>query len=240
MTLALPKSVALQNARDISSVWIVIPAYNEGAVIADTVLHARTLFKHVVVINDGSSDDTAIAAERAGATVVNHPVNLGQGAALQTGIDFAIVRGANFVATFDADGQHCIDDVLTMFNYLQSENLDVVLGSRFLGNAIGISRLRRTVLWAAIIFTRLTTGLKLTDAHNGLRVFTSGSIAKISLYQNRMAHASEILEQIAKHKFAYAELGNTVRYTPYSLAKGQPSSNSVNILIDLFLGRLRK
>lgn len=240
MTLTLPIAVTSQNAIDPSSVWIVIPAYNEGAVIADTVLHARTLFKHVVVINDGSSDDTAIAAERAGATVVTHPVNLGQGAALQTGIDFAVVHGANFVATFDADGQHCIDDVLTMLNHLQSESLDVVLGSRFLGNAIGISRLRRTVLWAAIIFTRLTTGLKLTDAHNGLRVFTGRSVAKINLYQNRMAHASEILEQIARHRFKYAEIGNTVRYTPYSISKGQSSSNSVNILMDLFVGRLRK
>jgi len=235
-----PASSASKSARDFSSVWIVIPAYNEGAVIADTVLHARTMFKHVVVINDGSSDDTGIAAARAGAAVVNHPVNLGQGAALQTGIDYALVRGAGFVATFDADGQHCIDDVVAMLNHLQDKNLDVVLGSRFLGNAIGISRLRRAVLWAAIIFTRITTGLKLTDAHNGLRVFTSKSIAKINLYQNRMAHASEILEQIAKHKMTYAELGNTVRYTSYSIAKGQSSSNSINILMDLFVGRLRK
>lgn len=225
---------------DVLATWIVIPAYNEAEVIADTVAHARSIFPRVVVINDGSSDRTAAAAAEAGAIVVMHPINLGQGAALQTGIDFAVAQGAEYIATFDADGQHRIDDVLTMLTHLRANDVDVVLGSRFLGNTIGLRPLRRAVLWAAVLFTKCTTGLKLTDAHNGLRVFTAASAAKINLFQNRMAHASEILEQIATKKFKYAEIGNTVRYTPYSIAKGQPSSNSINILIDLFLGRLKK
>lgn len=224
----------------VESVWILIPAYNEGAVIKTTVCDALSRFKNVVVVDDGSSDDTAKVAHAAGAVVVTHPINLGQGAALQTAISYALQRGAEYVATFDADGQHNIDDVVTMLEFLRHKDLDVALGSRFLGNAVGITRSRRLLLWAAILFTKFTTGLKLTDAHNGLRILTRQSAMKIMLYQNRMAHASEILEQIAQNGFKYAEIGNTVTYTDYSKAKGQHASNSVNILIDLFLGRLKK
>jgi len=231
----------------LDTVWIVVPAYNEGSVIVAVAQEILTVFPNLVIVDDGSTDtggestdDGLGRASKAGAIVLKHPINLGQGAALQTGIEFALQQGAQYIATFDADGQHRIEDVLSMLHMIRSSNLDVVLGSRFMGNAVGISLGRRALLRAAVIFTRLTTGLNLTDSHNGLRLFTRKGAQKIRLYQNRMAHASEILEQISAHRLKYAEIGNTVRYTEYSVAKGQRASNAINIVIDLFAGRLIK
>ncbi|XYJ11328.1 glycosyltransferase family 2 protein [Telluria sp. B2] len=224
----------------VNSLWVVIPAYNEGPVIQHVIAEVRRFYDHVALVDDGSSDDTANCARTAGAVVVRHPINLGQGAALQTGIEFALRQGAKFIVTFDADGQHEIRDVLPMVHLLQKEKLDVVLGSRFIGKVSGMTFGRRMLLGAAILFTRLTTGLQLTDAHNGLRVFSGAGARKIRLFHNRMAHASEILEQIAQRKLAFREFGNTVRYTDYSRAKGQKASNAINIVIDLVLQRLSK
>ncbi len=218
--------------------WLIIPAYNEGEVIRNVITEVKRVCRNVVLIDDGSADDTADHARAAGAVVLRHPINLGQGAALQTGIEFALLNKAAFVATFDADGQHEILDVLPMLDMLREQKLDVVLGSRFIGKVIGMSRGRRLLLHAAVLFTRLTTGLKLTDAHNGLRVFTRKGVSQISLCHNRMTHASEILEQIAHANLAYAEYGNTVRYTEYSRAKGQKASNAINIVVDLVLDRI--
>jgi len=224
----------------LDDLWVVIPAFNEGAVIFDVVRDVKQTCPNVVLVDDGSADDTGMHAQRAGAVVVRHPINLGQGAALQTGIEFARRHRARFIATFDADGQHDIHDVVAMVKILNERQLDVVLGSRFIGKTVGMTLSRKLLLHAAVLFTRLTTGMKLTDAHNGLRVFTRKGIENIYLTQNRMAHASEILEQIARNRLQYAEFGNTIRYTDYSRAKGQKASNAINILVDLALGRISK
>jgi glycosyltransferase involved in cell wall biosynthesis len=214
--------------------------YNEGTVIYGVVREVMRAFPNLVVVDDGSSDNGVEQAGRAGATVLRHPINLGQGAALQTGISYALQQGARYLITFDADGQHQIRDVFAMLEIIQQRNLDVVLGSRFIGQAIGMSLGRRLLLRAAVIFTKISTGLNLTDAHNGLRVFTRDAALKINIQQNRMAHASEILEQISTNKMKYAEIGNTIHYTEYSKEKGQKASNALNIVIDLMIGRLGK
>jgi glycosyltransferase involved in cell wall biosynthesis len=220
--------------------WVVIPAYREATMIGRVVASCRARFDHVVVVDDGSRDGTAEAAQAAGAHVVRHPVNLGQGAALQTGLDNALRRDAQLIATFDADGQHRVQDVEAMRDRLLREDVDVVLGSRFLGSAENIPPLRRLVLRAAVLFTRLTTGLPLTDAHNGLRVLTRDAALRIRLTQNRMAHASEILAQIARQRLRFVEHPITILYTDYSRAKGQRLGNAVNILSELLLGRLER
>ncbi len=221
-----------------SDVWILIPAFNESQVIGTVVRDVRAAFEHVVVIDDGSADDTREQAAAAGATVLSHPVNLGQGAALQTGITFALRQGAPYIVTFDADGQHDIADVLPMLELMRRQGLDVVLGSRFLGKVVGMPPGRRALLRCAVLFTRLTTGLRLTDAHNGLRLLSRHAAGVVSLRHNRMAHASEILAQIARHRLTYREIGNTVRYSDYSRTKGQRSSNAINIVVDLLAARL--
>lgn len=226
--------------KTINTTWVIIPMFNEGAVIHRVAREVLMAFPNLVVVDDGSTDDALEQSARAGATVLRHPINLGQGAALQTGIKYALQRGADYIVTFDADGQHQVKDAVAMLDMLQKENFDVVLGSRFIGTTIGMSYGRRLLLKAAIIYTKITTGLNLTDAHNGLRVFSRTAAMNINIRQNRMAHASEILEQISAKKMRYVEYGNTIRYTDYSKLKGQKPSNAINIIVDLMVGRLGK
>ena len=221
-------------------IWIVIPAYNEGDVVADVVASVRARYSNVVVVDDCSDDATGIAAMSTGAVVLRHPVNLGQGAALQTGIRYALAMGAQIVITFDSDGQHRVEDIGILVDRQRETGADVVAGSRFLGRAEGIPRLRRMVLKLATVFTRMTTGVRLSDAHNGLRLFTRRAAERIRIRQNRMAHASEIIDQIGALKLSVAEAPVTIVYTPYSLGKGQRLGNAVNILVELFVARLNR
>ncbi|WP_353191904.1 glycosyltransferase family 2 protein [Pandoraea pnomenusa] len=218
----------------------MIAAFNEGTMIGDVVRSVKVLGYPVVVVDDGSRDSTADVALHAGAHVVVHPINLGQGAALQTGIQYAVHNDARIVVTFDADGQHAADEIERMTDALSSHNVDFALGSRFIGQAVGIPKLRVLTLKAAALFTWITTGVRLTDAHNGFRAMTRDAATRLEIYQNRMAHASEIVSYIAKHKMRVVEVPVTITYTDYSLRKGQKLSNSVRILIDLFLGRISR
>jgi glycosyltransferase involved in cell wall biosynthesis len=217
---------------------VIVPAFNESAIIGPIIGSLRSRFANVVVVDDGSADATASAALAAGAVVLRHAVNAGQGAALQTGIDYALARGAAYVATFDADGQHRVEDLVTMLAALQGGSHDIVLGSRFLGHAEGLQFARRLVLKAAVLFTNLTTGLRLTDAHNGLRVLTAPAARRLRIRQDGMAHASELIEQIGRLGLRYAEVPVTITYSEYSQAKGQRLSNSLLILRDLLAGWL--
>jgi glycosyltransferase involved in cell wall biosynthesis len=221
-------------------IWVVIAAYNEAKVIADVVADVRSTGHRVVVVDDGSRDGTGDIAARAGAIVIRHPINLGQGAALQTGIDFALMQGAEVVVTFDADGQHRAADVAGLVDALQQNGADFALGSRFLGSAIDLPPTRRALLRAATWFTRATTGLSITDSHNGLRAMSRRGAARIHLRQNRMAHASEILDQIAVSGLKYVETPVTIQYSAYSLAKGQSLFDALLIVLDLFARRLHR
>jgi polyprenyl-phospho-N-acetylgalactosaminyl synthase len=218
---------------DRSRVSVVIAAFNEADMIGIVAGQVRSLGYSTVVVDDGSTDGTQIAAERAGAALVAHAFNLGQGAALQTGIDYALRQGAEVIVTFDADGQHRAADIAHLVEALETRRADFVLGSRFLENSSNVPLPRWLLLKAAIAFTRLTTGLVLTDAHNGLRAMTRRGAQAIRLTQNRMAHASEILSQIAVSGLPYVEQPVTIQYTAYSLAKGQKTKDSVLILMDI-------
>jgi len=223
------------------NVWVVIPAYNEASVIETTVKGVLNFIPNVVVVDDCSPDSTAQLAYESGAVVCCHPINLGQGAALQTGITYALSRGASHIITFDADGQHSIHDALNMVDILENKQVDVVLGSRFLGaKAIGMSRSKRVLLAAATFFTRVTSGLQVTDTHNGLRCFSAKAARKITIKHNRMAHASEFLNQIGKLQLKYVECPCTITYTDYSKAKGQRLTGAFKIVYDLSVGKLYK
>jgi len=222
------------------SVWVVVPAFNEQATIQEVVSGLHRFVPHIVVVDDCSTDLTPIRARTAGAHVLQHPINLGQGASLQTGIDYALQNGASYIVSFDADLQHRPEDVLVLLKALAETGADFALGSRFLGKASNIDLSRKLLLKAAILFTRLTTGLKLTDVHNGLRAMTRRGASALRIRQNRMAHASEILQQIAESGLFYVEVPVTVEYTSYSMAKGQRLSNSVNIVLELITGALQR
>jgi glycosyltransferase involved in cell wall biosynthesis len=220
--------------------WVVIPAFNEGPVIGEVVRAVRALYHNVVVVDDCSGDDTGTQALEAGATVLRHPINLGQGAALQTGIHYALSRGTGYIVTFDADGQHRPEDIGVLLDTQLKTGADVVLGSRFLGHADNIPRLRRMLLQLAIVYTHITSGVKLTDAHNGLRLLTRRAAERIHISQNRMAHASEIINQIGALGLMVVEVPVTIVYTEYSLRKGQRLGNAFDILVELFVARLNK
>jgi polyprenyl-phospho-N-acetylgalactosaminyl synthase len=224
------------------AVWVIIPAYNEATVIASTVHGVRSLDYPVVVVDDGSSDATASNARDAGALVLRHACNLGQGAALGTGIAYVVrQRSAKLLVTFDADGQHDPSDIPRLLEPLMRGECDIVLASRFAegGRAEGISGGRRAILYLARALTRATTGLEVTDTHNGLRAMTVETARRMSLSQTGMAHASEILSRIASLGLRYREVPATVRYTDYSRRKGQRLSNGINILWDILMERIR-
>jgi len=214
--------------------WLVVPLYNEGEVIRQVVTDARRTFPRIVCVDDCSVDSSGVDAAAAGAVVVTHPINLGQGAALQTGIEYALRQPeTRYLVTFDADGQHRVEDAAAMVDLLRADAADVVFGSRFLDGRTEPGLLKKLVLKAAITFSNATTGVRLTDTHNGLRAFTRAAAAALSIKQNRMAHASEIIEQVGKRGLRYVEHPVHILYTDYSRKKGQSLLNSVNILTEL-------
>ena len=214
--------------------WVVIPLYNEATVIGGVIRDLRRHFAHVVCIDDGSSDSSAAVARAAGALLVQHPINLGQGAALQTGFEFALSHpDCEFVVTFDADGQHRIEDALQMLEVARRDDVAVVFGSRFLDNRTDPGVIKRIVLKTAIWVTNMTTGMHLTDAHNGLRVIRRDALAKVELKQDRMAHATEIVIELGGTGLPWHEYPVELLYTDYSKGKGQSVLNSINILVDL-------
>lgn len=197
--------------------------------------------KDVIVVDDHSEDETAKLAFESGAIVIKHPMNLGQGAALQTGFNFALKEGADIVITFDADGQHRIEDALKMVEVIAADQADIVCGSRFLGaKSFNMPLSKKIWLRLATIFVRITTGVKVTDAHNGLRALSKKALKLISIKQNRMSHASEIISNIRKHRLRYKEIPVTILYTEYAIAKGQKLKNSFNIVKELFIWSLNK
>ena len=218
----------------VTDAWLVIPLYNEATVVREVISQARETFPYIVVVDDGSKDDSARQAAAAGAIVVRHPVNLGQGAALQTGFSYILEKtNANYVVTFDADGQHSTTDAAAMVAAAREEELAVILGSRFLQGPSPVGRLKRLVLRTAAAVSSRTSGMHLTDAHNGLRVIRRDVLVQLNLKQNRMAHASEIIRQIGATGLPWREFPVHIVYTDYSRSKGQSLWNSVNILVDL-------
>lgn len=217
---------------------LVLPAFNEAATIGEVVRGLRARYRHVVVVDDGSVDETAREARAAGATVLRHVLNRGQGATLQTGIRFCLERGAECLVTFDSDGQHRVADVPALVEPIYRGEADVVLGSRFLGAGREMPASRRLLLRGAVLFTWMVSGLKLTDAHNGLRAFSRRAAERIDIRLDRMAHASELVDQIRRMGLPYREVPVEIRYTEYSRAKGQSAAGAVRILFDYLLDRL--
>jgi glycosyltransferase involved in cell wall biosynthesis len=219
-----------------ADVWLIIPVYNEASVIAGVVRDALPTFPNIVCVDDGSKDGSADQIRASGAHLVRHPINLGQGGALQTGIEYARGRpGAEFFVTFDADGQHRVEDVVKMIARLREEPIDIVVGSRFHGDTSHIPLAKRVVLRTVVALSPRLRRLKLTDAHNGLRAFNRTVAEQIDIKLSGMGHASEIVELVDHHRWRVAEEPVTIVYTEYSMAKGQSLINGVNILFDTAL-----
>ena len=220
-------------------VAVIIPVYNEGKVIKSVIDKVLKEYKYVVCINDGSSDNSREEILKTKAYFVDHPINMGQGAALQTGVEFARSLPAEYFVTYDADGQHRLEDVREMIRTIKRDKTDFVLGSRFLGKeAVNMPKMKRIILKMAIRFSNITSGVKLTDTHNGLRVFNRKVANSIQITLPDMAHASEILEIIYRNKYTYTEVPVVIEYTDYSRGKGQSIINAVNIAFDTLLRKV--
>ena len=216
--------------------WLVVPLYNEATVIGQVIEDAKGTFTNIVCVDDGSSDGSAAIARQHGARVIEHPFNLGQGAALQTGMEFVRRQtNARYIVTFDADGQHSVADAAAMVDRARADDLAIIFGSRFLDDATQVGWSKKLVLKTAAAVTKQQTGLDLTDAHNGLRLLRRDALQQVVLRQDGMAHASEIVSQLACTGLPWAEMPVHIAYTDYSKAKGQSLLNSVNILVDLVM-----
>jgi glycosyltransferase involved in cell wall biosynthesis len=221
--------------------YVVIPVYNEASVIGEVVRAARRHFANVVCVDDGCSDSSAAIARDAGAALVSHAVNLGAGAATQTGIEYALIdSAARYFVTIDADGQHDVADAISMLERLRAGDVDIVLGSRFLGRAEDMSRMKAAFLRLAATFSAKTTGVNLTDPHIGLRAFNRRFAENLKLTMPDFSHASELVHRIRQGRYRYAECPITVTYSAYSKAKGQPMINAVNISFDYMMHRTLK
>jgi glycosyltransferase involved in cell wall biosynthesis len=222
------------------NIWVVIAAFNEETVIADVIKGLQRLgYSNIVVVDDGSRDRTAGFAREAGAHVVEHEHNRGQGAALQTGMDYALGRHAGIVVHFDADGQHQPEDIRKFLDKV-SEGFDVVLGSRFLRRGSNVPFLRRVFLKGGAFVIWLFYGVKLTDAHNGFRALSRDAAQKIRIECPRMEHASEIIEKIGKYNLKYCEVPVTVKYTDYSMSKGQSNLDAFRILFRMVKNKFKR
>lgn len=221
--------------------YVVIPAFNEGPAIGEVV---QTLLAHcvrnVVVVDDGSADDTGAHASAAGATVLRHLINRGQGAGLQTGISYALRAGARYIVTFDADGQHPADALPRLLAPILCGEADIVLGSRFIANSDSVPWARRMVLRCAVLFTRFTSGARVTDAHNGLRAFSAEAASRLDIRLDRMAHASELIDQVHTSGLRYVEEPVEISYTSYSMAKGQHGTAAFKIAFDYLVAKLMR
>ncbi len=216
--------------------WLVIPLYNEGEVVREVLTDVRKTFPNIICVDDGSSDNSIEEALAAGVHVAVHPINLGQGAALQTGFDYVLQNtDAKYVVTFDADGQHRVEDALAMLDAAEKDDLGFVFGSRFLEGKAETGLFKKIVLKTAAFVTRMRTGERLTDAHNGLRVIRRDALSQIHITQNRMAHASEIVYQLFDTGLKWREMPVHIIYTDYSRSKGQSLLNSINILVELIM-----
>ncbi len=221
-------------------VWVIVPVWNEAPVVASVVGGALERFPNVVCVDDGSTDGSAEQIRTTGARLVQHPVNLGAGAALQTGIEYARAQpGARFFVTFDADGQHGVPDAERMVERLRTEDVDIIFGTRFHGDDAHIPWLKRVVLKSAVKLSPRGRRLGLTDSHIGLRAFDRRVADEMDITINGMGHAPEIVEMTDRKGWRVAEEPVDVEYTEYSIAKGQSLLNGVNIMFESTVRRKR-
>lgn len=227
------------NLKAIQHIFVIIPCYNEGKVIRSTVLEILDHGYQVVIVDDCSTDNTKVQLKDLPVYYIRHKINMGQGAALQTGIDFAKKKGAQFFVTFDADGQHDSNDIPGMLEMMDMENADIIFGSRFLpGSKTNVSRSRSFVLNLGRYINYFVSGILLSDSFNGLRLLTKKTAEKIRITENRMSHPIDILLQTKNEKLKYCEYPVSIHYSEYSKKKGLKNIHGIKILAEILLFKL--
>ncbi|PIZ94920.1 MAG: glycosyltransferase family 2 protein [Candidatus Magasanikbacteria bacterium CG_4_10_14_0_2_um_filter_33_14] len=215
----------------------IVPAYNEEKRIAQVVSDLLKSVDSVIVVDDKSRDNTIGEATQSGAMVLQHKINLGQGAALETGHEYARSIGVDYVLHFDGDGQFCVEDIAPALEKLKESKADILFGSRFLDNRSKVPFLKKYFLLPIGRFINKLFGVvSLKDSQNGFRILNRNALEKIKITQNGMAHATEIMGLTRKHNLNYVEFPVKVIYHEY----GQGIGGGLKIVKDLFLGKFLK
>jgi len=200
-------------------IFIVIPAFNEAKVIGKVVSDIkRQGFKNIIVVDDGSLDDTYSIAKKMGCIVLKHAINRGKGAATQTGLDAVKFLKADIVVTMDADGQHLAEDIKSLVKPIQEGRCDVTLGSRLLTKK-GMPLSRRIINLIGNLITYLFYGVYVSDSQSGFRAYSAKANQAISTTMDRYEFESEILQQIKNAGLKFIEVPINVKYTEYSKTK---------------------
>jgi len=214
-------------------IFIVVPAWNEEKNIVKTISDLKKYYseENIVVVDDGSKDKTAELARQNGAVVLRHLINRDQGAALQTGTEYALGRGADIIVHFDADGQHQAGEIAEWIKPIVEGRVEVVLGSRFLGKKSNAPLIKKIFFKLAVPLHNWFVGLGLTDLHNGVRVLSRSAAEKIRITQDHKAHVSDILSQVSRYRLTYQEVPTEIIYHEYGqkIVKG-----SLLIIKDIF------
>lgn len=225
----------IKKEKGFDSIFIVVPAYNEALVIENTICSLKEYFNNIIVVNDGSTDETFNILNNLDIKIINHPINIGVGGAFQTGFKYILENHINCVGaiTFDADGQHKVRDAIQIANELINTEYEIIFGSRFLGYESKIPFIKRLVLRLVTSITSFFTGVVLTDAHNGLKGFKISAINKINIKLDGYAYETELIRQVSEKSISYKELPTDIEYSDYSKKKGQNILNGFIIIEDL-------
>lgn len=224
-------------------VALVIPAYNEGPVISQVLSDLHEVFKssgyeyQIVVVDDGSRDNTVQEAQNAGAYVIKHILNTGSGGATATGLSYAYQNGFDIATTSDADGQHDAEDVLKGVCILAKSEVDLLIGSRLINRA-GMSRVKVLGNRGLSFITYLLFGINVTDSQSGLRVFSRRALAGLKWKTSGYEFCSEMLWRARQIGMNINEFPIRAIYTDYSKAKGQNNWNAFNIIKILLRRRI--
>ncbi len=219
---------------NIEHLYIVIPAKDEATRIGGVLRHLQLLnYRNVVVVDDGSADNTGEVARSFGATVLRHWVNLGAGAATRTGIEYALARGAEIIVTIDGDHQHLPDDINALVGALLEKKVDVVIGSRFFGNNNDIPLTRQAYNAVGNLVTYLLTGLWVNDSQSGMKAFRAEFARNAAINRNGFEFCIEIIRYIKLLKATWHEAPISVVYTPDTMSKGQGLWTGLKMMIRL-------
>ena len=214
---------------------ILIPAYNEARAIEKVIQQLQDAeFKDILVVNDGSEDRTGALAEKMGIQVVHHLINRGLGGALGTGLQAAVLSGADYIVSFDADGQHQVEDIKKVLAPLEKGTADMVIGSRLM-DPEGMPWSRRLFNRLANLLTFCLFHIWVTDSQSGLRGFTRQAAQAIEIQTNRMEVSSEFIREIKDKNLRLEQVPIEAVYTPYSLSKGQSMGVGLKTFYKLIL-----
>ncbi len=224
-------------------VALIMPAYNEGSVIASVIQKLWAVFEktnysfQIIVVDDGSKDNTLSEAKRAGAYTIRHILNTGSGGATATGLSYAQRHNFDVACTCDADGQHDPHDVLRGVDEIVHSDFDLLIGSRLI-NDNGMSRIKilgnKGLTWV----TRLLFGIKVTDSQSGLRVLSSRGLQELKWKTTGYEFCSEMLWRARQLNLMVGEFPIQAIYTEYSKLKGQNNWNAINIIKSLLTRRV--